>query len=97
LNPKGLHSPYILGTQLDPSNEITTAITVANKNYNYGNNKEIFNISNYISAYAEDTVDKQTSCAVWSYFQDCRYLCSCILAGVRQLCLLATQTVGMSI
>ena len=54
-------------------------------------------MSNCISVYAEDAVDKQTSCADWSYFQHCQYLCSYILAGVRQLCLLAKQTVGLSI
>ena len=46
-------------TTVECSNEITTTITITDKNYNYSNNYEIFIISDYISVYADHTIDKQ--------------------------------------
>jgi len=43
------------------SSEITITVSVTNKNYNCSNNKEIFNVSDYISVYAVLVVDKQSS------------------------------------
>ena len=43
------------------SNQITIAITITEKNYNYSNNYEIFIISDYISVYADHAIDKQIS------------------------------------
>ena len=40
------------------SNKITITITITDKNYNYSNNYEIFIISDYISVYADDAIDK---------------------------------------
>jgi len=45
-------------TTVECSNEITITITITDKNYNYSN-YEIFIISDYISVYADDAIDKQ--------------------------------------
>jgi len=44
-------------------NEITITITITDKNYNYSNNHEIFFISDYISVYVDQAIDKQISSA----------------------------------
>ena len=43
------------------TNKITITITITDKNYNYSNNYEIFIISDNISVYANDAIDKQIS------------------------------------
>jgi len=48
-------------TTVECSNEITTTITISDKNYNYSNNYDIFIISDYISVYADHAIDKQIS------------------------------------
>ena len=48
-------------TTIECSREITITITITDKNYNYSNNYEIFIISDYISVYADHTIDKQIS------------------------------------
>jgi len=50
-------------TTVECSNEITIAITITGKNYNYNLTKfyDIFIISDYISVYADHTIDKQIS------------------------------------
>jgi len=48
-------------TTVECSNEITITITITDKNYDYSNNYEIFVISDYISVYADHTIDKQIS------------------------------------
>jgi len=50
-------------TTVECSNEITITITIADKNYNYSNNYEIFIIYDYISVYADHGIDKQISSA----------------------------------
>ena len=50
-------------TTAECSNEITITITITDKNYKYSNNYEIFIISDYISVYADDGIDKQISSA----------------------------------
>ena len=43
------------------SKEITVTITITDKNYDYSNTYEIFIISDYISVYADQAIDKQIS------------------------------------
>ena len=53
-------------TTVQCSKEITIAITITDKNYNYSNKYEIFIISDYISVYADHAIDKQISSGDWS-------------------------------
>jgi len=41
------------------SNEITIIMKITNKNYNYGNNYNIFLVTDYISVYADHAMDKK--------------------------------------
>ena len=50
-------------TTVECSNEITITITITDKNYNYNNNYEMFIISDYISVYADQVMNKQMSSA----------------------------------
>jgi len=50
-------------TTVQCSKEITIAITITDKNYNYSNNYEIFIICDYISVHIDHAVDKQMSSA----------------------------------
>jgi len=46
---------------------------ITNKNYNYGNNKDIFIVFDNISVYADHAIDKQVDNTFLSW--QCRYLC----------------------
>jgi len=48
-------------TTVECSKEITITITITDKNYNYSNNYDMFIISDYISVYADHTINKQIS------------------------------------
>jgi len=43
-------------TTVECSDEITITIAIADKNYNYSNNYEIFIMSDYISVYADHAI-----------------------------------------
>jgi len=82
-------------TTVECSKEITITITITDKNYNYSNLYEIFIIyeSDYISVYADHTIDKQNIAQAIEYLisvgPTCRYSMPSLLAGVGQLSQLA--------
>ena len=75
------------------SNEIIITITITDKNYNYSNNCDIFITSDYISVYADHTIDKTNTVQAIEYLisigPTCRYSMPSLLAGLGQLSQLA--------